>query len=151
MQSRQTWKPILVVATLWGLAILLFIIEIIANNSRTPIRLTKDNIIGDYRIDTSFYNGANSRWQFDRFRFTITPTDSIYFFVTNKDTINKTFKEKILYSSGPPDLWSLWKLKNDTAYHVIKYPPTLYRGHKKFYYVLKSDFYGNMFFRKVDK
>src|SRR5690606_22621730 len=98
------------------------------------------------RIDTNIFGGTNANWQYDRFRFTITPTDSIYLYVTKKDTIIKSFNEKIIYSSGPPDLW---KVQSDTNYHVIQYPPTLYRGHDKFYYVFKSDHYGNMFFRKV--
>ena len=146
--AKQTWEPLLIVAALWGLTILLFITATIADHFRTPIRLTKADIIGEYRIDTNFFSGTNAKWQYDHYQFTITPSDSIIFYLTNKDTVIKTFKEKILYSSGPPDLW---KVQNDTTYHVLKYPPTLYRGHKKFYYVFKSDIYGNMFFRKVKK
>ena len=145
---KKTRKPLIVVAALWGLTILLFIIATVADHFRTPIRLTKHDIIGEYRIDTNFFSGTNAKWQYDHYRFTITPSDSIIFNVTNKDTIIKTFKEKIVYSSGPPDLW---KVQSNTTYHVIKYPPTLYRGHKRFYYVFKSDIYGNMFFRKVEK
>jgi hypothetical protein len=147
--GKQTWKLLLFIAALWGLTILMFIIATIADNLRTPIRLTKADIFGEYRIDTNFFSGTNAKWQYDHYIFTITPTDSIYFNVTNKDTLLRTFKERISYSNGPPDLW---KVQSDTTiYHVIKYQPTLYRGHKKFYYVFKSDHYGNMYFRKVDK
>ena len=147
--AKKTWKPLLVVAALWGLTILLFVVSIIANRYSRPVRLTKTDIIGDYRIDTTFFTGTNAKWQYDHYRFTITPSDSIYFYLTKKDTVIRTFRKKISYSSGPPDLW---KVHSDTTtYHVIKYPPTLFRGQKKFYYVLKSDQYGNIFFRKVDK
>jgi hypothetical protein len=147
--AKKTWKPLLVVAALWGLTILLFIGAAISNHYRTPIRLTKNDIIGDYHIDTKIFTGANAKWQYNRYKFTITPTDSIYFYVTNKDTVINTYKKRLVYSSGPPDLW---KVHSDTTtHHVIKYPPTLYRGHKKFYYVFKSDHYGNMFFRKVNE
>src|SRR5687768_4659316 len=88
--AKKDWKPLLIVSALWGLTILLFIAATIADHYRTPIRLTKTEIIGDYRIDTNFFSGRNAKWQYDHYRFTITPTDSIYFYVTNKDTIIKT-------------------------------------------------------------
>jgi hypothetical protein len=136
------------ICSIWGFAFLIVVTGLINDYYSQPIRLTKTEIIGDYRIDTNFFTGKNAKWQCDHYRFTITPTDTIIFYVTNKEIIIKTYKEKIVYSSGPPDMW---KVQNGTAYHVLKYPPTLFRGHKKFYYVFKSDYYGNMFFRKVDK
>ncbi|RYY06468.1 MAG: hypothetical protein EOP43_06255 [Sphingobacteriaceae bacterium] len=143
--AKQTWKTLLIVVVLWVLTILLFILSTIATNFRTPIRLTKTDIVGNYRIDTTFFKGKNAKWQYDHYRFTITPTDSIYFYMTHNNTILKTIKGKLKYFSGPPDLWVV---QGDTSYHLIKYPPTLFRGYKKFYYVFHSDFYGNMFFRK---
>ena len=134
-----------ILAVLWGLIILLFIIADFKAHFDRPLRLTKDATIGNYRIDKNFYPGTNADWQYDHFRFTITPTDSIYFFVTNKDNKVKVFKDKIKYSDGPPVLWTI---KGDSTYHVIRHPPTLYRGRNKFYYVFRSDKYGNMFFRK---
>jgi hypothetical protein len=133
---------------LWLLTIVVVATRLIADHYRTPISLAKTTIIGDYRIDTNFFGGTNAKWQYDHYRFTIMPTDSIFFYVTNKDTVIRTFREKIVYSSGPPDLW---KVQGDSTYHIIKYPPILFRGHKKFYYVFKSRHYGNMFFRKTDK
>jgi len=103
------------------LTIIIILTGIIADHYRTPIRLTKGDIIGDYRIDTNFFPGTNAKWQYDHYWFTITPTDTIIFYVKNKDNIIKTFKEKIGYSCGPPDLW---KVQNGTTYHVIKYAPT---------------------------
>ena len=129
------------------LAILIIVITFIGNRYRTPIRLTAHKIIGEYRIDKNFYPGKNADWQYDHYRFTITKTDSIYFYVTNKDTVLQAFKGKIKYSIGPPDLWII---QIDSSHQIIKHPPTLYRSHKKFYYVFKSDLYGNMFFRKQE-
>ncbi len=136
---------LIILGALWGLTILLFVTAVISDHYRTPIRLIKADITGNYRIDTSFFPGTNAKWQYEHYKFEITPTDSIYFYVTNKDTVLKTFKCKLKYLSGPPDLWTI---QNDTTYHVIKNPPTLYRGHNKFYYVFHSDIYSNMFFRK---
>ena len=143
--ARRTWKPLLVAVAIWGFTILVFIMAAIADHYRKPIRLTKVDIVGNYRIDTNFFKGENAKWQYDHYKFTITATDSIYFYVTDKDTVLKTFKGKLNYSSGPPDLW---RIMSDTTYHVIKNSPTLYRGNNKFYYVFHSDLYGNMFFRK---
>jgi hypothetical protein len=119
------------ICSIWGFAFLIVVTGLINDYYSQPIRLTKTDIIGDYRIDTNFFTRKNAKWQYDHYRFTIT-----------------RYKEKIVYSSGPPDMW---KVQNGTAYQVLKYPPKLFRGHKKFYYVFKSDYYGNMFFRKVDK
>lgn len=130
---------------IWGLTILVIITVVISNHNRTPIRLTKSEIAGVYSIDTNFFKGTNARWQYDHYKFKITKTDSFYFYVTSKDTVLKTFTGRVKYSSGPPDMW---KVQGETAYHVIKYPPTLFRGHSNFYYVFHSDNYGNMFFRK---
>lgn len=139
--------PLKILRVIWLLTVILIVTGRIADYFRKPIRLTKSDIIGEYRIDTNIFGGPNANWQYDHYKFTITSTDSIFFYVTNNGTIIKTIKEKILYSSGPPDVWKVQGAA--TRYHVIKYPPTLYRGHYKFYYVFKSDHYGNMFFRKV--
>ena len=134
-----------ILGAIWSLTILVIITAVISDHFRTPIRLTKSEIIGVYSIDTNLFKGTNARWQYDHYRFKITKTDSIFFYVTSKDIILKTFKGKVRYSSGQPNLWTI---QSDTLYHVIKHPPTLFRGHSKFYYVFQSDIYGNMFFRK---
>lgn len=72
--AKQTWKPLLIIAGLWGVTILVFVMAMILNHYRTPIRLTKKDIVGNYRIDTNFYPGINAKWQYDHYRFTITPT-----------------------------------------------------------------------------
>ena len=130
---------------LWALTIFIFCLGLFMERLRKPISLSKQDIIGEYRIDTNFYPGTNSKWQYEHFKFTITSNDSLHFYQTRKDTILKIYTCKLKYSSGPPDLWSI---VNDTTCKILKHPPTLYRGHNKFYYVIRSDNYGNMFFRK---
>ena len=131
---------------LWVLTILILGLGLFMDKFRKPISLTKQDIICEYRIDTNFYPGRNAKWQYKNYKFTITSNDSLYFYQTSGDKIFKSYAYKLKYSSGPPDLWTIQSM---TTYHVIKYPPILYRGHNKFYYVFKSDIYGNMFFRKV--
>ena len=134
-----------VLGGLWALTILIFGLGLFMDNFRKPISLTKQDIIGEYRIDTNFYPGRNAKWQYENYKFTITSNDSLYFYQISGDKIFKSYAYKLKYSSGPPDLWSI---ANDTTCKILKYPPTLYRGHNKFYYVIRSDNYRNMFFRK---
>jgi ABC-type transport system involved in multi-copper enzyme maturation permease subunit len=144
--AKQSWKPLLVVAGLWGLTILMFALASIADYNRKPIRLTRQDVIGEYHIDTNFFSGANARWQYDHYKFYITNNDSILFTVSNdKGVPQKLYRHKVTYSGGQP---TLWKISADTTHHIIRQQPTLYRGHNKFYYVFRSDKYGNMFFRK---
>ena len=130
---------------LWALTIVIFSLVLFMERLRKPISLTKQDIIGEYRIDTDFYPGKNAKWQYGHFKFTITSNDSLHFYETRNDTILKIHTCKLKYSSGPPYLWGV---ENDTTCKILKHPPTLYRGHNKFYYVIRSDNYGNMFFRK---
>ncbi len=116
---------------------------------RTPLKLTKQDIIGEYKIDTTFYRGNNARWQYAHYYFSINQSDSLQLSVLDKTgKTAQIYKHKINYSAGPPDLWSI--ADTGSVYHVIKNKPTLYRSHDRFYYVLHSEKFGNMFFRKIN-
>jgi hypothetical protein len=135
-----------ILGMLWGSAILIFAISSVIGNRRMPIRLTKEDIVGEYRIDTTFFPGANARWQYDHYKFFITGNDSIHFIVMKEKEIPiQVYRHRITYTAGPPALWSIVA---DTSDHLIN-QPILYRGHNKFYYVFRSKKFGNMFFRKV--
>ena len=133
----------------WALPILFFLLSGIILGDRSPILLTKQDIIGEYKIDTNFFPGMNARWQYEHYQFFITQKDSIVFMaLKRKEVAKKYYKHKIKYSSGPPDLWMI---EAGSTNHIIQHQPTLFRGHNKFYYVFHSDKFGNMFFRKVVK
>ncbi len=147
--ATQKKIALIILGGLWGLTILVFILGSIADHHRTPIRLTKHNIVGEYRIDTTFFPGKNATWQYEHYKFYITDKDSILFVVMKEKEIPQTFyKHKIEYSDGPPDLWTIVA---DSTHHIIRNQPTLYRGHDKYYYVFHSDKFGNVFFRKLVK
>jgi hypothetical protein len=140
---------LIILSVLWGLTILGFTLGSIAGYYRTPIRLTKQDIVGEYRIDKTFFPGTNANWQYDHYKFYITDKDSMFFVILKEKEIPRTFYKHIIkYSDGPPDLWSIVA---DSTHHILKNQPTLYRGHDKFYYVFHSDKFGNMFFRKLEK
>jgi hypothetical protein len=145
----QEKKALYILGILWGMVLLLIPISLLMDDLRQPISLTKADFVGDYRIDTEFYPGRNAQWQYDRFAFRILESDSILFVeINDKGTRAKVFRHPIRISDGPPYLWSVIA---ETTSQVIQKPPTLYRGHTRFYYVFDSEQYGNMFFRKVNQ
>ena len=107
-----------------------------------PIRLTKEDIVGKYEVDTDFYPGLNANWQHNNYSFEITKNDK--FILNHSNGSQLSFD--ISWSSGPPFLWSI---KNPN-HQIISNQVTLYRSHFNFYYVFKSSKWGNMFFRKVN-
>jgi hypothetical protein len=140
-------KALYALATMWGMVLLLIPFSLFMDNYRRPIHLTKADFVGDYRVDTTFYPGRNARWQYDRFGFRILESDSIIFVeINDKGTRINVHRHPINISAGPP---SLWTVTDETSSPVFQQPPTLYRGHTRFYYVFDSEGYGNMFFRKV--
>lgn len=116
-------------------------------NRYRPLELHTEDLVGTYQVDTLFYPGKNARWQHKHFQFSITKTDSVILVCKNDEGI----PTKILHyhmhktSSNPP----YWHVQADTVHHLLQNKPTLYRGKKSFYYVLKSPKYGNIFFRKM--
>ena len=143
ISKNKTWLKIL--AGIWIFIVLLFVNASLTSKFHKPFIVTKELTVGTYRIDKSFYPGKNADWQYDHFRFKISPNDSLYFYVINNDTAINVFKGKLSYSTGTQ---ATWIIQTDTTHHVIKYPPTLYRERHNFYHVFRSDKYGNMFFRK---
>ncbi len=141
-------KALYALGILWGMVFLLILLAFALDQRRRPIQLTKADFVGDYRIDTTFYPGRNARWQYHRFAFRILESDSILFLAINdKGTRINVFRHEILVGDGSHYFWNVLA---DTTSHVIRHPPTLYRSHSRFYFVFRSDRYGNMFFRKVD-
>ena len=93
---------------IWLFSIFIFIVVIISGNFSSPIRLTKEKIIGEYRIETKLFPGKNASWQYDHFRFIITKEDSILFFAKKPGSlIENSYRHKLIYRFGPPDLWSI--------------------------------------------
>ncbi len=94
---------LIILGGLWVLAISVIILNLIVDYNRTPIRLTKNDIVGEYRIDKTFFPGTNAKWQYDLYKFYITNKDSILFVVMKEKEIPRTiYKHKIKYSNIPP-------------------------------------------------
>ena len=108
--------------------------------------ITKERIVGTYKIDHSFYPGRNADWQRDLFYFEITENDDFLFHEKLKDGSYKTIKGKISWFRNSPPM--LFRINLKEEHPLIDELPALYRGGRKFYYVFESKF-GNMFYRKT--
>jgi len=140
VKNKQT-DNLTKLALVWLLPLLIICISLY---SYFPI--TKDRVIGLYKVDKSFYPGENSEWQSEYFSFEITSDDKFLFHEKLKDGSIKTITGNIhWYRNSPPMLFRIELLEKNS---LIDEYPALYRGNRKFYYVFESKF-GNMFYRKV--
>jgi hypothetical protein len=109
--------------------------------------LTKTDYYGQYIIDRSYFQGKQSDWQYNSFRFEIKRNDSIYFYVTNKERILNVYKGAISTVNQYGSERLAITMEQPTI-HVLKTNPTIYRSAWSFYLVFHSDKYNNMYFRK---
>ena len=130
------------------LLIALIVIFIIYQSNYGRITFSKEHVIGSYQIDTNFYPGKNADWQNEHFRFEITADDKFVLYERLKDGSERQYVNDVKWNYGPPYHWSL-NIVN--GHHVIDPQPLLIRSlnNRRFYYVFKSEKFGNMFFRKV--
>jgi len=111
------------------------------------INLDKDDYYGRYIIDRNYFKGKQTDWQYDHFRFEITKDDSIFFYITEKEAITKTFKGVITNVKPFSSERLVIKMEKPT-HHILTSNPTIYRGTWDFFMVFNSPQYYNMFFRK---
>ena len=112
--------------------------------------LDKKDYYGQYIIDRNFFKGKQTNWQYENYRFEIKKNDSIYFYVTDKERILKTFKGTI--ATTDPSIYKSVRLTTNMGQpntHILKTNPTIYRIAWNFYLVFHSDKFNNMYFRKV--
>ncbi len=153
------WKrhtPIFVLFALWGLFIFGIGILWFAEPYFKPMILTQKDIIGNYVIDTDKFPGTQADWQYENFKFTITENKKLIFKSRIYDNVWKSDTVTISYSTGYYDLdmkeycnRNLRVHSDSASHHIIRDNPTLYRqSFGRFYYVFKSEKFGNVFFRK---
>jgi hypothetical protein len=109
--------------------------------------LKKKDYYGQYIVDRSFFAGKQADWQYNNFRFEIKENDSIYFFVTNKEQILKTYKG-IIATTRPYNSERLIVSLEQPTHHVIRSNPTTYRSAWSFYLVFYSKKFNNIYFKK---
>ncbi|GAA4905314.1 hypothetical protein [Mucilaginibacter defluvii] len=112
------------------------------------VKLTRNDYYGEYVIGRAFFPGIWADWQYNSFRFEIKKNDSVYFFVTDKERLIKTYKGKIS-TVNPYGSERLIIQMDKPGHHVLNANPTVYRSRTGFYLVFNSPRYKNMFFIKA--
>jgi len=121
----------------------------ILNWLTSKTELDKDDYYGEYVINRDYFKGEQTDWQYNHFRFEIMDNDSIFFYVTDKEKILKTYRGTIRttdrrnYNSA-----RLIIEMEEPTHHILTSNPTTYRSSWDFYLVFKSPKFYNVFFEK---
>lgn len=109
--------------------------------------LDKKDYYGEYVINRHYFEGEQTDWQYNHFRFEITDEDSIFFYVTDKKKILKTFRGSIKTTTPYNSARLIIEMEQPT-HHLMTSNPTTYRSAWDFYLVFKSPKFYNVFFEK---
>jgi hypothetical protein len=108
--------------------------------------LDKNDYYGDYVINRDYFSGEQSDWQYETYRFTITESDSIFFYVTDKEKVLKTYKGVI--KTNHYKSVRLIVNMDEPTHHIMMSNPTTYRSAWSFYLVFNSPKFNNVYFKK---
>lgn len=108
--------------------------------------LVKEDYYGEYIVNRNYFAGKQADWQYNNFRFQIKENDSIYFYVTNKEKIHKTYKG-IITTKKPFNSERLIIIMQP-SHHIIESNPTIYRNTWGFDLVFYSNKFNNVYFTK---
>ena len=128
---------------IFGLVFLSGIIQWL--NSKTE--LEKEDYHGEYIINRDYFEGEQTDWQYEHFRFEITEEDSLFFYVTDREKILKTFRGTIK-TTAPYRSARLMIEIDEPTHHILSSNPTTYRSAWDFYLVFESPKFHNLFFEK---
>ncbi|BDD01457.1 hypothetical protein [Persicobacter psychrovividus] len=144
--SRKLWIG-KILGFIWlgifGLALLSGIVQWLTSKTE----LDKDDYYGEYVINRDYFKGEQTDWQYNHFRFEITDEDSIFFYVTDKEKILKTYRGTIKTTTPYSSARLIIEMDQPT-HHIMTSNPTTYRSAWDFYLVFKSPKIYNVFFEK---
>ena len=109
--------------------------------------LDKKDYFGEYIVNREYFKGKQTDWQYDNFRFEIKDNDSIYFYVTDKEKILKTYRGTITTTKPFSSERLIIKMEQPT-HHILTSNPTTYRSAWSFYLVFNSPKFNNVYFKK---
>ena len=128
---------------IFGLTLLLGTIQWLTAKTE----LEKKDYYGQYIIHRGYFPGRQADWQYENFRFEIKDNDSIYFHVTNKEKILKTYRGTITTTSPYSSDRLIVNMEQPT-HHIMSSNPTTYRSAWSFYLVFHSLKFNNVYFKK---
>ena len=109
--------------------------------------LKKKDYYGEYIVNRNYFPGRQADWQYDNFRFEIKENDSIFFYVTDKEKIVKTYRGTIT-TTKPYSSERLIINMEQPTHHIMTSNPTTYRSAWNFYLVFYSPKFNNVYFKK---
>lgn len=110
-------------------------------------RVSPYDVYGTYRIDRKFFSGKNADWQYEHYKFTITPDNKFLLTEIDDAGVSHQYAGKVSWF-GTHTRRALWSAKLNEKHHLRVDSPTLIRSYFTFYYVIYSEKYGNMYFRR---
>lgn len=111
--------------------------------------LDKHDYYGEYVINREYFAGEQTDWQYNHFRFEITESDSIYFYLTDRERILKTYRGVIKSTESKDYHSERLRIEMDQpTHHIMVSNPTTYRSSWDFYLVFESAKFYNVFFKK---
>jgi hypothetical protein len=113
----------------------------------TKKELDKNDYYGQYIVNRDYFPGRQSDWQYNNFRFEIKENDSMYFHVTDKEKIVKTYHGTIT-TTKPYSSERLVLSMDQPTHHILTSNPTTYRSAWSFYLVFYSPKFNNVYFKK---
>lgn len=129
--------------SLFGIFIFGTIIRIMTDKTE----LDKKDYFGEYIVNREYFKGKQTDWLYDNFRFEIKDNDSIYFYVTDKEKILKTYSGTITTTKPFSSERLIIKMEQPT-HHILTSYPTTYRSAWSFYLVFNSPKFNNVYFKK---
>jgi hypothetical protein len=142
---KAIWGRLLLLIAV-GVIVLIVSVSIAQQIMKKKV-LSKKDYYGSYIINRNYFAGKQANWQYNHYRFDIKENDTLYFYVTNKEKILKTYAYNISTTNSYESARLF--LNSDTlAHHIIAKPPTTIRTAWNFNLVFHSAQYNNMYFKK---
>ena len=88
-----------ILGLIWITILLLVFAQKICMWSTAKKILKKEDYYGEYIINRDYFPGKQANWQYDHYRFEIKENDSIFFYLTDREKILKTFRGRIATTS----------------------------------------------------
>ena len=135
------------IGLIWLGIIGLVVFSMTINWLTSKTELKKKDYYGQYIVNRDFFPGKQADWQYENFRFEIKENDSIYFYVTDKEKILKTYRGTITTTESYVSKRLIVNMEQPTN-HILKSNPTTYRSTWSFILVFYSPKFNNVYFKK---